>query len=135
MIVSLPLLAACSTHARIGTSTAAQLCRRAFGEDEAHWLHQSEPPLHARELLRAAAKGPEGRIQADAWFVHSQGDVAICALRGRERHIARVFVVHSDGGSWELKRVYAPVFEIPQIVEPETKPPPEVTVSNPSVER
>ena len=83
-----------------------------------------EPPL-ARELLQAAAKGPEGRIAADVWFRDFHSDVAICELSNRHFNFARVFVVRDSEAGWMLQRVYGtpPMPEIPPVTLDEPEPP------------
>jgi hypothetical protein len=131
--LSLSLLGACSMQAKLDSSMAEPLCRDAFGVEEANWSRLSGVPPQAQKLLRAAATGPEGRIAADMWFQDSQNGVGICELRNRRFNFARVFVVRSAGEQWTLQRVYgSPKIEVPEIDEPEHKPPPESTPITPS---
>jgi hypothetical protein len=121
-------------QAKVDSSTAERLCREALGEDhEMDWTRLLEAPVQAREVLRAAAKGPEGQISADVWFLDSQNGVGICELRNRHFDFARVFVVRTVGSKWVLHRVYGtpPEIEMPEIVDHESVPSPPLPVVNP----
>jgi hypothetical protein len=115
----LPLLSACAIQGEADSATAERLCRQALGTHETDWVRLSQRPSQARELLRAAAAGPEGRISADVWFVDALNDVAICELRNRRFDFARVFEVRAVGGKWVLQRIHGvpPAIEIPELDE------------------
>jgi hypothetical protein len=129
-LACLLLFAACSIQTKVDSLTAERLCREALGEDEVAWERLSEQPPLSRELLQAAAKGPEGRIAADVWFRDAQNDVAICELRNRQFNFARVFVVRSSEVGWTLKRVYGtpPMPAIPPVTLYEPTPPEPISV-------
>jgi hypothetical protein len=126
-LAGLLLFAACSMQTKVDSLTAERLCREALREDDVAWARLSEAPPLSRQLLQAAAKGPEGRITADVSFRDVQNDVAICELGSRRFDFARVFVVRNSEMGWTLKMVYAalpPVPEIPPVTPYELRTPP-----------